>query len=58
MGRPSPDRPSRLEEQIGRGLGKLVGRLRRTQLWQETCRAFEEGKSGQRSPTSPPKEGR
>ncbi len=48
-GEPKPPQKGRsVEEKVGRTLGKAVLRLRKTKLWRETEKAYQEGREGKR----------
>ncbi|MBI2939385.1 MAG: hypothetical protein HYY04_03020 [Chloroflexi bacterium] len=40
----------RVEEKVGRFLGKLVKKATKTRVWQESAEAFEAGKRGEYPP--------
>jgi hypothetical protein len=49
--RPTPrpaERKLGTDEKVGRTLGKAFGRLKRTKVWRDTAKAYQEGLDGKR----------
>ncbi len=43
-----PQKGSSVEEKVGRTLGKAVLRLKKTKIWKDTAKAYQEGREGKR----------
>lgn len=44
---PKAEKPG-VEEKVGRTLGKALGRLKKSKVWKDTTRAYQDGLEGKR----------